>query len=54
MGKGILGLRKENALHRAAHAPSPYVRRLQLAPSHDRGEGQNLLTDLLTSKPEGL
>ena len=54
MDKGMLGLRKKNALHRAAHAPSPYARLLQPAPSHNRGEGQNLLTDLLTSKPEGI
>jgi hypothetical protein len=50
MGKGILGLRKENALHRAAHTPLPYVRRLQLVPFHNRGEGQNFLA----SKPEGI
>jgi hypothetical protein len=52
--KGLLGMRKENALHRTDHAPVPYLRRLQPAPSHSKGEGQNPLTDLLTSKPEGV
>jgi hypothetical protein len=54
MGKGILGLCKEKALHRAAHAPLHYARRPEPAPSHGSRKALNLLTDLLTSKPEAL
>jgi hypothetical protein len=53
LDEGLLAMRKENAIHRPAHASQPYFRRLQPAPSHNKGEGPNLLTDLLTSKPEG-
>jgi hypothetical protein len=54
MGKGILGLCKEKALHRAAHAPLHNARRPEPAPSHGSRKALNLLTDLLTSKPEGI
>jgi len=37
LAKGLLGMRKENAPHREAHAPLPYLRWLQPAPSHSKG-----------------